>query len=102
VDVTPLIDVTTSLAVWSVTGIVTARLHVDKVVPVVHVNAGREPVHRVTVVIGTQDVTNSAVKGVHQATVFKLVDIVHLVSTDFGETNVTNDVVMTAMSPVFS
>ena len=85
-----------------VTGIFTALPHVDKVVLVAHVNDSMEPAHRVTAVIGTQDVINIAVNGVHQALVLRLVDIVHPVSTESGETHVTNYVVLTAMGHVFS
>jgi len=46
--VTFIRGVTTSMAVWTVIGIVTAPLHVDKVVRMVPVNAGQETAHHVT------------------------------------------------------
>jgi len=46
--VTHIRGVTTSMAVWTVIGIVTAQLAVDKVVRMVHVNAGQETAHHVT------------------------------------------------------
>ena len=63
-DVTNGRGVTTSMGVWTVTGIVTARLHVVKVALAAHVNDGMEPAHRVTMGIRDLDVTNNAVKGV--------------------------------------
>jgi len=48
VDVTYFRDATTRMGVWTVTGIVIAPLHVDKVVPMSPVNAGQDTAHRVT------------------------------------------------------
>jgi len=58
--------VTTSMAVWTVTGIVIVKLRVGKVVQVVPVNAGQEPAHLVKTGIGAAFATNSAVKDVNQ------------------------------------
>jgi len=63
-DVTSGTGVTTSMAVWTVTGIITAGLPVDKVVPMVHVTDGMEPAHRVLTGIGATNVIVNAVTGV--------------------------------------
>ena len=63
-DVTSGSGVTTSMAVWPVTGIVIVMIHVGKVALVAHVNDGLEPVRRVTTGLGMRNVINNAVKGV--------------------------------------
>jgi len=91
-DVTSGRGVTTSMAVWPVTGIVIVNLRVVKDVLVEHVNAGLENVHRVTTVIGAPNVINNAVMGVQQAHVVRLADNVHPVLMVSGETHVSSDV----------
>jgi len=93
VVVTFIRGATTSLAVWTVTGIVTALLRVVKDVLVAHVNAGLERVHRVTTVIGTPNVINSAAKVVKKTYVVQMA-LVRLASPVIGARDVINSAVM--------
>ena len=88
-DVINGVGVTTSMAVWTVTGIVGVKLRVGKVVLVVHVNAGRELVHLVTTGIGASCATNSAVKNVPREYAINLTEHVHHATSDTGVNSVT-------------
>jgi len=93
-DVTHITGVTTSMVVWTVIGIVTAPLPVDKVVRMALVNAGQETVHRVSMVIGAQTATGSAVSGVQKAHVIIQMELVQFASPVIGVSDVSNNAAM--------